>query len=314
MMAGSDTAASRRVPRILCVGMPIRDLLFRVSNFPQGGSRNPVNHFAEICGGNGLNAAISIARLGGRAALTGPIGESPTSNGIILERMALEGIDGSGLVHLRGAVTPTSAVVIDSSGERTNFTYRDPRLWEVRLPDAATLLQDCDAILTEARCAAFAAALYAEARKRGIPVVVDIDSAISLSDILLTAASHLIFSSEGLQATAGVADDAEALRKIATVTPAFLAATRGPNGAVWLDEQGLLRETAGFVVRAVDTLGAGDVFHGGFTLAITEGLGLSEALRFAAAAAALKCSRHGGSLACPQRLEVVEFLNSNPEA
>jgi sugar/nucleoside kinase (ribokinase family) len=309
MTPGGGTAASRRLPRILCVGMPIRDLLFRVSDFPRGGSRNAVSHFDEICGGNALNAAISIARLGGRAALTGPIGDDrETSNRIILERMAIEGIDGAGLVQLPGVVTPTSAVVIDSSGERTNFTYRDPRLWQVRLPEAATLLRDCDAILTEARCAAFAADLYTEAGKRGLPVVVDIDSAVSLQEGLLTAATHLIFSSEALQATAGVADDAEALWKIAQVTPAFLAATRGPAGAIWRDRQGKLRETAGFVVKAVDTLGAGDVFHGAFVLALTERQELAEALRFAAAAAALKCCRHGGSLACPQRVEVEDFL------
>ena len=58
----------------------------------------------------------------------------------------------------------------------------------------------------------------------------------------------------------------------------------------------------------MDTLGAGDVFHGAFTLAITEEQDLPRALRFASAAAALKCTRHGGAFACPQRPEVEALL------
>ncbi len=119
---------------------------------------------------------------------------------------------------------------------------------------------------------------------------------------LLTASSHLIFSSEALQATADVADDAAALQKLAKVTSSFLAGTRGPQGTVWLDPNGALRQTAAFPVHTVDTLGAGDVFHGAFVLAITEKQDIQGALRFASAAAALKCTRFGGAFACPQRL------------
>jgi sulfofructose kinase len=124
----------------------------------------------------------------------------------------------------------------------------------------------------------------------------------------LTASTHLVFSSEPLQETAGVSDDGEALKKLAKLTPTFLAGTRGARGTIWLDEHGKLQETPAFPVHTVDTLGAGDVFHGAFTLAITEGRELREALRFASAAAALKCTRFGGAFAAPQRIEVDEFL------
>lgn len=135
---------------------------------------------------------------------------------------------------------------------------------------------------------------------------------MALTDGLLTAASHLLFASEQVQQTAGVTDDSEALKRLAGLTPAFLAATRGPNGTIWLNEAGALEETPAFPVDAVDTLGAGDVFHGAFTLRLTEGGDAREALRFAAAAAALKCTRHGGGLAAPQRIEVEELLRSHP--
>ncbi|MGY3031859.1 sulfofructose kinase [Bradyrhizobium sp. USDA 4354] len=300
-------------PRVLCIGMPVRDLLLRVEAVPERGSKANASHLAEICGGNALNAAIAIARLGGRVAFAGPMGDArESSSDFILAQMAQEGIDVAHIVRMPGLATPVSAIMIEPSGERTLTIYRDPGLWRVKLPDADALLADCQAVLVESRCAAFATSLCAEARRRGIPVIVGVDRAMALQDGLLTAASHLLFASAQLQETAGIADDGEALRRLAKLTPAFIAATRGPHGTIWLNETSQPEETPAFPVQAVDTLGAGDVFHGAFTLRLAEGKGAREALRFAAAAAALKCTRHGGGLAAPQRIEVEQFLRGHP--
>ena len=306
----SSREAKKLPPRILCIGMPVRDLTFRVQGLPARGSKENASHFDEICGGNALNGAIGIVRLGGRASICGPMGDAgETTSRFIFDKMAEEGIETRHLVHMPGLVTPISNIMIDPSGERTIVTFRDPELWRVRLPNADTLLEDCDAILTEGRCAAFCTDLCAEARRRGIPVIVDVDHAISLREGLLTASSHLVFSSEPLQETADVTDDGEALKKIARLTPSFLAGTRGAQGTIWLDENHDLQQTPAFPVHTVDTLGAGDVFHGAFALAITENQDLRSALRFASAAAALKCTRFGGAFAAPQRLEVERLLN-----
>src|ERR1700726_1072486 len=215
--------APKIAPRILCIGMPVRDLTFRVPGVPARGSKEDATHFDEICGGNALNAAIGIVRLGGRASICGPMGDArETSSRFIFEQMAHEGIDTRHIVHMRGLVPPISAIMIDPSGERTNVTFRDPELWKVELPDTDTLLEDCHAILTESRCAEFCTDLCAEARRRGIPVIVDVDGAMSLREGLLTASSHLVFSSEPLQETADVSDDGQALKMIAKLTPSFL--------------------------------------------------------------------------------------------
>ncbi|WP_448045931.1 sugar kinase [Bradyrhizobium liaoningense] len=300
-------------PRIVCIGMPVRDLIFRVEAEPERGSKANASHLSEICGGNALNAAIAIARLGGRVAFTGPMGDAgETSSGFILQRMAQEGIDITHIVRMPDMTTPVSAIMIEPSGERTLTIFRDPGLWRAKLPDADELLADCRAVLVESRCAAFATSLCAEARQRGIPVIVGVDRAMSLQDGLLTVASHLLFASAQLQETAGIAGDGEALKRLAGRTPAFIAATSGPHGTIWLNEKGQLEETPALPVQAVDTLGAGDVFHGAFTLRLAEGEGTREALRFAAAAAALKCTRRGGGLAAPQRVEVDELLRDRP--
>jgi sulfofructose kinase len=302
-------------PRILCIGIPVRDLIFRVETVPARGSKANASHLAEICGGNALNAAIAIARLGGRVSFAGPMGDAgETSSRFILERMEAEAIETTHIVRMPGLTTPVSAIMIEPSGERTLTIYRDPALSKVQLPDADALLADCRAVLVESRCAAFATSLCTEARRRGIAVIVGVDRAMSLQDGLLTAASHLLFASEQVQETAGTADDGEALKRLAALTPAFLAATRGPRGTIWLNEAGELEETPAVPVQAVDTLGAGDVFHGAFTLRLAEGAHVRQALQFAAAAAALKCTRHGGGLAAPQRIEVEEFLSISPAA
>src|SRR6478609_8801113 len=241
-------------PRILCIGMPVRDLTFHTPGVPGRGSKENATAFDEICGGNALNGAIGIVRLGGRASICGPMGDArETSSRYIFEKLAEEGIETGHIVHMRGLVTPISNIMIDPSGERTIVTFRDPELWKVQLPDTDELLRDCSAILTENRCAEFCTDLCVEARRRGIPVIVDVDRTMSLREGLLTASSHLVCSSEALQATAGVADDAEALKKIAKLTPSFVAGTRGPQGAIWLNEDQAIQETPAFPVHTVDT-------------------------------------------------------------
>src|SRR5258708_18080149 len=239
-------AAPKIPPRILCIGMPVRDLTFRVQELPARGFKVNASHFDEICGGNALNAAIGIVRLGGRASICGPMGDArETSSRYIFDKLAHEGIDTQHIVRMSGLVTPISNIMIDPSGERTIVTFRDPELWKVDLPDADELLEDCSAILTENRCAEFCTELCVEARRRGIPVIVDVDRAMSLREGLLTASSHLVFSAEPLQETAAVADDGEALTKVAKLTPSFLAVTRRPQDTVRLPDPHNLPPTPG---------------------------------------------------------------------
>jgi sugar/nucleoside kinase (ribokinase family) len=145
-------------------------------------------------------------------------------------------------------------------------------------------------------------------------VVVDADRLMSLREGLLQVSSHIIFSAEALHATAGESDDVASLRKIAELTSAFLGVTCGAKGITWLGDQGQPRHMPAFPVHTVDTLGAGDAFHGAFTLAIAEGQPIEQAMRFAAATAALKCTRFGGAFASPQRIEVDALLASSTVA
>jgi sulfofructose kinase len=308
--------SSKRQPdgkKIVCIGFPVRDLIYHIKELPGRGEKVRAENFDEIAGGNALNAGIGIARLGGHVVLSGPMGDAAeTSSQYIFDQLAKEGIE-TDLVRMPGTVTPTSNVMIDPAGERTIVTYRDPKLWNVKLPDPAQLLQDCAAVLAENRCAGFATELCVEASRRKIPVVLDADVVMSMREGVLSVASHVIFSSEALTQTAGTQDLETALRRIAEQTKAFLAVTRGAQGMMWLDEAGRLQTMPTFPVHTVDTLGAGDVFHGAFALAIAERMEIVDAMRFASAAAALKCTRHGGAFAAPDRAEVEGLLARGTE-
>ena len=103
-------------PRILCIGMPVRDLTFHTPGVPGRGSKENATAFDEICGGNALNGAIGIARLGGRASICGPMGDAKeTSSRFIFEQMAHEGIETKHLIHMPGLVTPISATDREAS-------------------------------------------------------------------------------------------------------------------------------------------------------------------------------------------------------
>src|SRR6202045_789088 len=96
-------AAPKMPPRILCIGMPVRDLTFRVQELPDRGFKVNASHFDEICGGNALNGAIGMVRLGGRASICGPMGDArETSPKYIFEKLAHEGIDTQDIVHMPG--------------------------------------------------------------------------------------------------------------------------------------------------------------------------------------------------------------------
>jgi sugar/nucleoside kinase (ribokinase family) len=162
-------------------------------------------------------------------------------------------------------------------------------------------------VVADNRFPEFVRPICVAARARGLTVVLDADRPTQMSDELFRIATHVVFSSECLRATSGLDDLGAALAAMAGRTASFLAVTQGPRDVLWR-EGATLRQSPVFAVEAIDTLGAGDVFHGAFTLALAEGRDVVAALRFAAAAAGLKCTRLGGSMAAPRRAEVDALL------
>ena len=305
-------SSAEPAPRILCTGIIVLDEVFRVEEFPQPDGKVQATGFFIVNGGCAANAAVAIARLGGRVSLAGPMGgpAGEDANGDrVLAALARENIDYAFCPRLPGLSTALSAIFMNARGDRTIVTYRDERVATAVPPDPDAAVATADAVLADNRYPDFVRPICEAARRRNIPVVLDGDRPTVEDDPLFRVASHIIFSSECLRATTGVADLATGLQRIARQTRAFLAVSNGPNDIIFLDD-GMVRQLPVFAIQAVDTLGAGDTFHGGFALAIAEGHGVIEAMRFGSAVAAIKCTRLGGPTGCPTRAEVETFLTS----
>jgi sulfofructose kinase len=295
---------------ILCAGMAVLDEVFRVREFPLPDTKAEATEFFAVGGGNAANAAVAIARLGARAAFAGPIGGPAGEDAIgdrVIESLAAESIDCNGCVRLAGARTPISAILLNAQGERTIANYRDKRLDAVTPADPDRLVRDVDVLLVDNRYPAFVMPICAAARRSGLAVVIDADMATVETDPLFALGTHVIFSGDCLRRTTGIDDLAAGLTRMAQFTDAFLAATNGALPVLWREEEAI-RIMPVFKIAAIDTLAAGDVFHGAFTLMLAEGRGIAEAMRFAAAAAGLKCTRFGGATGAPRRQEVEALL------
>ncbi len=293
---------------VLCAGIAVQDLLFKVEKFPPPGGKTMTRDFLTVCGGCAVNAAIAVARLGGRARYSGPLGEdADNASNQLLAAMRNEGIDTSGVVRVAGTGMPVSGILIDATGERIIATYSDRRIEEAHPPDLDTLLTGVSLLLADNRFPDFVRPICEAARRRGIPVVLDADRPTVPDDPLLRIPTHVVFSSECLRATTGEADLGAALLQMVARTGAFLAVSDGPNPVRYI-AQGSLQSVPVFCVEAIDTLAAGDVFHAGFALALAEGSDEVAALRFGSAAAGLKCTRFGGSMGAPARAEVEELM------
>jgi sulfofructose kinase len=307
------SSAEATAPRILCTGIIVLDEVFRVEEFPQADGKVQAKGFFVVNGGCAANAAVAIARLGGRAALAGPLGgpEGEDANGDrVLKALARENVDCSFCQRIDGLATALSAIFMNARGDRTIVTYRDERIAATRPSDPKATVAKADAVLADNRYPDFVRPICEAARARDIPIVLDGDRPTVEDDPLFGLASHIIFSSECLRETTGVADLSAALQRIARRTAAFLAVSNGPDDIIYLDN-GAPRRLPVFRIDAVDTLGAGDAFHGGFALALAEGQNEVAAMRFGAAVAGLKCSRLGGSAGAPTRPEVEKFLAQN---
>jgi len=303
-------SASENVPRILCAGITVLDMVFCVDQIPPLDGKVECTEFFIVNGGCAANAAVAIARLGGRAMLAGPLG-GPAGKDVngdrVLAALAREAIDTSGCQRIDGLSTGLSSIFIDARGHRTIVTYRDERIALVKPRDPRALIEGADLVLVDNRFPQFVRPICEEARGRELRIVLDADKATVEDDPLFQIATHVVFSAECLSATTQQRDLAEGLWAMGRRTNAFVAVSNGPNDILFLEGDSMRRAPV-FDVRAVDTLGAGDALHGGFALALAEGQSEAAALRFGAAVASLKCTRLGGSAGTPRRAEVEALL------
>ena len=293
---------------VICLGCAFWDTIFKIDRIPDHGTKVLPEAVVQAASGMATAAAIAVARLGGRAELWARIGEDPEGDSFLRD-MSREAVDTRRVRRVPGARTAISTILVDGAGERLVVPYTDPALD----PDPGWLplheIAGAAAVLVDMRWPEGARAALREARRHGVPTVADADIAPpAVLRELISLADHVLFSEPALLSLASSRSPERALLEMAAeVGAAVLGVTLGEHGAlIWRRDADAVRHFPSITVRAVDTLNAGDIWHGTYVYGLVNGWDLSRRVPMANVAAAMKCEHFGGRRGAPRLPELLE--------
>ncbi|MGZ3533683.1 MAG: carbohydrate kinase family protein [Thermodesulfobacteriota bacterium] len=292
---------------VVGMGLNSVDFLCVVPEFPPPNSKMQMLQFSKQGGGQVATTMVALSRWGVKAKYLGKIGEDELGQ-FSLDSIRQEGVDISSVTIEPHATNQFAMIIVDgSTGERTILWNRDERLMyrdgELRKEEVCSgkiLHLDGHDIHAALQCARWA-------REEGIRTIVDLDKVESLTSELIKQIDFIITSSRFPMMYTGISDQKKALLELQKYTSGFLCSTLGDDGAMAL-VNGEFLHIEGHKMKAVDTTGAGDVFHSGFIYGLLQNWETEEILKFANAAAALKCKELGGRRGIPTLEEVKRFL------
>ncbi len=288
---------------VLCIGHAAYDLVFPVDHHPEADEKCFSSGLATAGGGPAANAAVTVARLGGKAAFAGYLGND------LFGTLHFGELDSEGVITdlvIRGEhPTPISAVIVKPDGSRTVVTCKagTPILQPEQLDFSGFRPR---AVLFDGHEPAISVPFAAQARHFGIITILDAGSVHKGTLELAGMCDYLVASEKFARDFSNERDPSKALRSISDIAP-IKVITLGSAGCIWAagDRSGRL---PAFKAAAVDSTGAGDIFHGALALRLVNGDNLEAALRYASAAAALGCTRMGARHGIPRKEEVKNFL------
>jgi len=315
-------------PKIVVVGSANVDMVVKIGRLPRPGETVLGGVFRTAAGGKGANQAVSAARAGGNVAFIARVGNDSFGTEALTGYVEC-GIDTE---HVRRSLkhpTGVALIVVDEKGENSiavasganaELSVADIRRASKTFEEAGMLLLQMESPLETVREA------VRQAARIGVPVILNpapvpagavLDDLFPLIDVLtpnVTEAGMLarmtITSRGNLRKAAGILLEkmTASNRTHLPERPAVLI-TLGPKG-VFVAAPGIETTVPGFKVRAVDTTAAGDVFNGALAVALAEGRPMLEAVRFAAAAAAISVTRMGAQPSAPWRAEISRLMNA----
>jgi sulfofructose kinase len=295
-------------------GVNALDLTGVIEGFPEPDRKYPMQAFTVQGGGVTATAMVACARLGLRARYVGKVGSDFFSR---LSRRSLsrEGVDTRGVLSEPDCNGHVSIVLADRvTGERTLF-FRRPEAYAIRPDELDKEIITSGRLLHVDGIDAAAAAVAVDwARTSGMKVTMDGERVVPGIDAVWPRVDLLVCNPRFMSDVSGTQGIHAALSFLASKGPARVAATLGSTGVVaW--NAGEFITIPPFRVEAVDTNGAGDVFHGACTVGELNGWPLKWTLTFASAVAAMKCRSLGGRAGIPNLEQVAMFLaeHGHPE-
>ena len=288
---GSNSAAKgqMRMVRGLFVGLATVDLIYEVDEFPAPNTKVAARSQQIFAGGPATNACVTFAHLGGAAALVTVLGRHVLAEAARAElrRYAIEVLD---LNPQFDEAPALSSVTVDRQGRRNVVSANAVRLPVPRVEPEAGCIRQAGIVLADGHhmqaCLAWARA----AHEQGKPVVLDGGSWKDGTDALLPYVHTAICSADFRPPACASEDEVIAWLRARGVRQ--VAITRGPEPVRYATEV-----EAGTIpiphVDVVDTMGAGDVFHGAYCWHAAQGRGFVEALSEAARLASDSCRWRG---------------------
>jgi sulfofructose kinase len=282
---------------VLCVGHASYDLIFSIDHHPLADEKISASGFVGMGGGPAANAAVTVAKLGFKAAYAGYLGLD-----IYGEHHYRELLDTG--VHsdliIRGKFpTPLSTILVKPDGQRALINYKgQTKALAADAIDFSAIIPKV--VLFDGHEPQLALALLASLQDKSTISVLDAGSLHDGTLALMHKVDYLVCSEKFAIQYAGTIETA--LQRLAELAPTVVI-TLGEKGLIWQrnQEQGTL---SAFPVACVDSTGAGDAFHGAFAAALCTDMSWLDVLRYASAAGALCCTKLGARTGIPSHEDI----------
>lgn len=295
---------------VIGIGAAVYDVLMTADRFPTEDTKLIANEMKTQCGGPEATALVAISKMGISAEHFGTVGDD-TYGRFILSELNGFGVKTDKTRIVEGASSFFSLVLLNTSNtSRTCLVDRG----NAPMPTEADLdietLKNAKYLHLDGNQLEFAIMAAKKARELGVKVSYDAGGTYKGVENLLPWVDVLIPSEEYALAMSGC-DDAVAAAKVLfeKYHPETLIITQGSRGG-FIYENGKEVRYPVFPVKAIDSNGAGDTFHGAFVAARIKGMSVMEAATFASATSALKCTRFGAQKGIPGFDEVIEFMKT----
>ena len=290
------------------------DVVANVRRMPEPGETVHGYSFFMAGGGKGANQAVAAARLGAEVRMVGRVGDDDFGR-TLLGALRSEGIDVDGVAPDPTNGTGVAVIMVDASGQNciAEIYGANRASDETQLEAAKSAMEDADALMLQLETppdVSLQAARHAQSI--GLRVIWDPAPAAEMPVEGFVVADFLTPNETEVEALTGIrVDDEDSAREAAESLIA-----KGVGAAViTLGERGVYAATEmesylvpPFEVDVVDSVAAGDAFAAGLAVAVSEGSGLEDALKFGAASGGLAVTKPGARDAMPFRAEVDELL------
>jgi sulfofructose kinase len=290
---------------VVGVGLNATDTILQLSEFPECGSKVEYDSELVMPGGQVATTVIACQSWGLSTRYVGKLGDDDAAR-LHAREFTRMGVEGQ-LIHVPGATSARSLILVDRRGERTVLCRRDERVTLRPEELKREWIVNARALHVDGHDTAAATLAAGWARAAGVPVVADLDEIYPGVDALVEKVDYLVVSRDFPGRLTGESNLKTALREIQTRYGCVLtAATLGPDGVLAWDGDRFHYAPA-YRVPVVDTTGAGDIFHAGFIYGLSQGWALERQLDFSCAAAALNCM-HEGARGGIRSVEAIETL------